>query len=88
MIRMKVFKFSMSSFDYSHQEKEQQNDQSEKVQDKYQKKLALRQDEYDPIEEFIDKVGFENVRKITTTSAYVGTLVYTVFYEDNEQGPK
>lgn len=88
MIRMKVFKFSMSSFDYSHQEKEQQNDLSEKVQDKYQKKLVLRQDEYDPIEEFIDKVGFENVRKITTTSAYVGTLVYTVFYEDNEQGPQ
>lgn len=88
MIRMKVFKFSMSSFDYSHQEKEQQNNQSEKVQAKYQEKLALRQNEYDPIEEFIDKIGFENVRNITTAAGNIYYLAYTIFYEDNGQGPK
>lgn len=87
MIRMKIFKLSMNSFDFSHQEKEQQNDQSEKVQTKYQKKLALRQDEYDPIEEFIEKIGFENVRKITTAGDLY-FLAYTIFYEDNGQGPK
>ncbi len=88
MIRMKVFKFDMSPFGYADQEKELQNDQSEKGKVRYQKKLAEHEKEYAPIEAFIDEIGFDNIRKITTTSAYPGSVVYTVFYEDNGQGRK
>ncbi len=88
MIRMKVFKFDMSPFGYADQEQELQNDQSEKGQARYQKKLAEHEKEYAPIEDFIAEIGFENIRKITTTSAHIGTLVYTVLYEDNGQGRK
>lgn len=88
MIRMKIFKFNIDSFDFTHQEKMLQDDQSEKGKARYQKKLAEHEKEYAPIEAFIDEIGFENIRKITTTSTYISALVYTVFYEDNGLGPK
>lgn len=86
MIRMKVFIFSLHFFDFAFQENELKNDQSEKGKAKYQKKLAQREEEYAPIEDFIAEIGFDNVQKITTTSDAVGSLVYTVFYEDNGMG--
>lgn len=88
MIRMRVFKFNMAPFDYSYQDRELKDDQSDKGRAKYQKKLAQREEEYAPIEEFISEIGFENMHKITTTSDSVGCLTYTIFYEDNGRGRK
>ena len=88
MVRMKVFKLSMDSFDFAYQEKMLQNDQSEKGKAKYQKKLADHEKEYAPIEDFIAEIGFENVRKITTAAGDIYYMAYTIFYEDNGQGRK
>ncbi|WMJ83464.1 hypothetical protein ACS3UN_10350 [Oscillospiraceae bacterium LTW-04] len=85
MIRMKVFKISPDLFDFPSAEIAARNDQSEKGKAKYQKKLARREEEYTLIEEFISEIGFENVRKITT-SGDIYCLIYTIFYEDNGQG--
>lgn len=86
MIRMKVFKISPDLFDFPSDEIAVRNDQSEKGKAKYQKKLARREEEYTLIEEFISEIGFENVRKITTTSGHIYYLIYTIFYEDNNLG--
>lgn len=88
MIRMKVFKFNPDPFDLPSDEIALRSDQSEKGKAKYQKKLSRREEEYALIEEFISEIGFENVRKITTTSGHIYYLVYTIFYEDNGQGSR
>lgn len=84
MIRMKLFLLNLKVFDLTNYDELLKSGTIAKGKERYAQKLTQREKELAPIEQFISEIGFENVRKITTTSDVPSVLTYTIFYEDNQ----
>lgn len=85
MIRMRMFMIEPGKFDLTNFDEDLKS-KGEKGIARYNQKMEMREKELKPIEDFIEKIGYNNVRNILTSTGSPYYITYTIFYEDNKPG--